>query len=256
MIERRPNQSDCGRLARPAPRGLGGQLCDAAPVDPDGRQDPARSCADDQSLVAGAALRDQPRTDDLADFPMAHKSFQIDFDFIEHRLEIRTEPRRDRGFRAGPAKRRRFLRRGHGPAARPRARDEDLDHAGRDRGCHSLRPGQRSTPPTIRDYVNRFWRILVQVDRLFTRFRAQFIGKVSPVHFFWGSFDLAVTRFSGRTAPPLHEQFAQSRPLGDAGSLLARGKQLRLLAGQRRLRPAGVLSAMPIPSRRGSPRRR
>jgi hypothetical protein len=53
------------------------------------------------------------------------------------------------------------------------------------------------------DHVHRFWRILLQVDRIFTRFRAQFLGKVSPVHFFWGSFDLAVSRFSGRLAPPL-----------------------------------------------------
>ncbi|HXB38118.1 MAG TPA: DUF5996 family protein, partial [Acidimicrobiales bacterium] len=52
-----------------------------------------------------------------------------------------------------------------------------------------------------RDYANRFWRILVQGDRLFTLFRSRFIGKVSPVHFFWGGDDLAVTRFSGRTAP-------------------------------------------------------
>ena len=52
-----------------------------------------------------------------------------------------------------------------------------------------------------RDYANRFWRILVQCDRIFTLFRSRFIGKVSPVHFFWGSFDLAVTRFSGRPAP-------------------------------------------------------
>jgi hypothetical protein len=51
------------------------------------------------------------------------------------------------------------------------------------------------------DAVNRFWRILVQVDRVFRAFRADFQGKSSPVHFFWGSFDLAVTRFSGRTAP-------------------------------------------------------
>jgi len=46
-----------------------------------------------------------------------------------------------------------------------------------------------------------FWRALVQVDRVFHRFRTSFLGKVSPVHFFWGSFDLAVTRFSGRRAP-------------------------------------------------------
>jgi hypothetical protein len=50
--------------------------------------------------------------------------------------------------------------------------------------------------------AQRFWRILVQADRVLTRFRAGFAGKVSPVHFFWGSFDLAVTRFSGRRAPP------------------------------------------------------
>ena len=50
--------------------------------------------------------------------------------------------------------------------------------------------------------VHRFWRILVWVDEVFKEFRADFIGKVSPVHFFWGSFDLAVTRFSGRKAPP------------------------------------------------------
>ena len=53
-----------------------------------------------------------------------------------------------------------------------------------------------------REYVQRFWRILVHCDRVFSDFRSRFIGKCSPVHFFWGSFDLAVTRFSGRPAPP------------------------------------------------------
>jgi hypothetical protein len=52
------------------------------------------------------------------------------------------------------------------------------------------------------EHANRVWRILVQVDRAFNAARAPFIGKCSPVHFFWGSFDLAVTRFSGRPAPP------------------------------------------------------
>jgi hypothetical protein len=51
-------------------------------------------------------------------------------------------------------------------------------------------------------YARRFWRVLLDADRVFTAFRSQFIGKASPVHFFWGSFDLAVTRFSGRPAPP------------------------------------------------------
>ena len=52
------------------------------------------------------------------------------------------------------------------------------------------------------DYANRFWRILYQSDKVLKEFRSRFIGKCSPVHFFWGSFDLAVTRFSGRPAPP------------------------------------------------------
>lgn len=53
-----------------------------------------------------------------------------------------------------------------------------------------------------RDAVGRFWRILVAVDRVFTAARCGFVGKASPSHFFWGSFDLALTRFSGRPAPP------------------------------------------------------
>src|SRR5687767_4727076 len=51
------------------------------------------------------------------------------------------------------------------------------------------------------DYANRFWRALVKIDEALKEFRARFIGKVSPVHFFWGSFDMAVTRFSGKVAP-------------------------------------------------------
>jgi hypothetical protein len=51
-------------------------------------------------------------------------------------------------------------------------------------------------------WANRFWRVLLQSDRVLKKFRSRFCGKCSPVHFFWGSFDLAVTRFSGRTAPP------------------------------------------------------
>lgn len=51
------------------------------------------------------------------------------------------------------------------------------------------------------EYAHRFWQVLTQVDRVFAQFRTSFLGKCSPVHFFWGSFDLAVTRFSGRRAP-------------------------------------------------------
>ena len=84
------------------------------------------------------------------------------------------------------------------------------------------------------DYANRFWRVLLQANRVMTAFRGRFLGKASPVHFFWGSFDLAVTRFSGRKAPP--SGCPQCRGLCDARGLLARGVELRLLAGQRRVR--------------------
>jgi Family of unknown function (DUF5996) len=53
-----------------------------------------------------------------------------------------------------------------------------------------------------REQVERFWHALVSIDRVFEQFRSEFLGKVSPVHLFWGGFDLAVTRFSGRSAPP------------------------------------------------------
>jgi hypothetical protein len=63
-----------------------------------------------------------------------------------------------------------------------------------------------------REQVNNYWQILVRVHNVFTRFRARFRGKSSPVHFFWGAFDLAVTRFSGRTAPE-HPGGAPNMPL-------------------------------------------
>ena len=54
----------------------------------------------------------------------------------------------------------------------------------------------------VAEQATRFWRVLVQADRVLKAFRSPFLGKSSPVHFFWGGFDLAVTRFSGRRAPP------------------------------------------------------
>ena len=62
---------------------------------------------------------------------------------------------------------------------------EDFEHASYDRQA-----------------AHRFWRVLMHADKIFQQFSSRFVGKVSPVHFFWGSFDLAVTRFSGRPAPP------------------------------------------------------
>jgi Family of unknown function (DUF5996) len=134
--------------------------------------------------------------------PYGTQRFQIDFDFIDHCLKIQTSngeietiplgPRTVADFYAEVMGRLRDLgletRIWTMPVEIPDAVpfDRDKDHASYDP-----------------DYANRFWRILLQVDRIFTLFRSQFVGKVSPVHFFWGSFDLAVTRFSGRVAPRL-----------------------------------------------------
>jgi Family of unknown function (DUF5996) len=133
--------------------------------------------------------------------PYGARTIQIDFDFIDHRLVIACSDGRHAGFALAPCSVAGFYREvmaqlaSLGIAVRiwtmpveiadaiPFERDET--HAAYDR-----------------EYANRFWRILVQCDRVFTRFRAGYLGKVSPVHFFWGSFDLAVTRFSGRRAPP------------------------------------------------------
>ena len=62
--------------------------------------------------------------------------------------------------------------------------------------------GHDARAPTTPKRCSRFWRALVQVDRVLKKFRTGFLGKVSPVHLFWGSFDLAVTRFSGRAGAP------------------------------------------------------
>ena len=133
--------------------------------------------------------------------PDCDRSFQVDFDFIDHRLRIELSDGRSDGFALAPRPVAEFYAefmgrlRGLGIDARigtmpvevadPVRFDEDREHAAYDR-----------------DAVHRFWRALALTDRVFTEFRGRFLGKASPVHFFWGSFDLAVTRFSGRAAPP------------------------------------------------------
>ena len=128
------------------------------------------------------------------------RGFQIDFDFIDHCLKIQTmtgetetvmlEARSVADFHAELMERLRGLDLETHiwtmPVEIPDAIpfERDVVHASYDA-----------------DYVNRFWRTLVQADRLLNLFRSRFVGKVSPVHFFWGSFDMAVSRFSGRLAP-------------------------------------------------------
>ena len=128
-------------------------------------------------------------------------SFQIDFDFIDHVLWVRTSDGHFRQLMLKPMSVAEFyadvmiVLRELGIAVQIRAMpceiadcipfEQDTVHAAYDP-----------------DYVNRFWRVLLAASDVFAHFRTGFLGKASPVHFFWGSFDLAVTRFSGRTAPP------------------------------------------------------
>ena len=93
------------------------------------------------------------------------------------------------------------------------------------------------------DYAQRFLRVLSSAHEVFSRFRTGFLGKASPVHFFWGSFDLAVTRFSGRAGAAPPRRGAASAECGGAGGLFARGVERGLLAGRRRIagRLRGVL---------------
>lgn len=132
--------------------------------------------------------------------PYGARHFEIDFDFIDHNLEIKTSDDRERIIKLRPISVADFYEevmvnlRSLGLEVKiytmpvevpdPVRFTEDERHASYDA-----------------EYANRFWRILLQSDRIFREFRSRFLGKSSPVHFFWGSFDLAVTRFSGRRAP-------------------------------------------------------
>ena len=128
-------------------------------------------------------------------------SFQIEFDFIDHRLVIRVDDGRIAMLSLEPQTTAMFYR----------GVMSALENLGLAVSINTL---PNELPDPIRfdaddvhrsydpEYVNRYWRILVQAERIFERFRARFVGKSSPVHYFWGSADLAVTRFSGREAPP------------------------------------------------------
>ena len=132
--------------------------------------------------------------------PYGAKSFEIDFDFIDHNLLIKTSDDEQRIIKLRPISVAEFYREVM----------ENLRSLGLEIKIYTM---PVEVPDPIRftednshasydaDYANRFWRVLLQSDRIFKDFRSQFLGKSSPVHFFWGSFDLAVTRFSGRRAP-------------------------------------------------------
>jgi hypothetical protein len=143
--------------------------------------------------VAARGLTTSPIPDGL-------RTFQIDFDFIDHALRIS----------ASDGAQRQFSLAGQSVASFYAAVMADLADLGihiaidempnelPEPICFSQDVGHASYDP---DAVRRFFQILVSADRIFKQFRTGFLGKASPVHFFWGSFDLAVTRFSGRRAP-------------------------------------------------------
>src|SRR6266702_128249 len=132
--------------------------------------------------------------------PYRSRTFEVDFYFIDHNLFIQTSEGTSKAISLIPRSVADFYREFMealrsvninviintlpSEVTNPIRCDEDFVHASYDP-----------------EYARRFWRILVQSDKVFKAFRSQFIGKSSPVHFFWGSFDLAVTRFSGRRAP-------------------------------------------------------
>jgi hypothetical protein len=132
--------------------------------------------------------------------PYGERIFQLDFDFIDHRLHVLTAEGDVRTLALEPRSVADFY---HELMAR--LHELGLDVRIRTRPCET-----GGTLPFEQDHehaaydadaAHRFWRILLQADRVLKEFRAPFLGKCSPVHFFWGSFDLAVTRFSGRVAP-------------------------------------------------------
>ena len=132
--------------------------------------------------------------------PYGTRTFEIDFDFIDHELAIRSSDGGVAGFPLHPQSVAAFYNTIQFEMAKL-----DLQvkiHAKPNEVADAVRFDQdKSHRAYDAEFVNRFWRVLVQADRLFKQFRARFIGKCSPVHFFWGAPDLAVTRFSGRPAP-------------------------------------------------------
>jgi hypothetical protein len=139
----------------------------------------------------------------LTTSPIPHgtRTFEIEFDLIAHELVVRTT---DGGLFNMPLE----------PQPVADFYEQLLDALARLHVPVKIhgRPNELENPipfksdRTHKSYdkeaVHRFWRALVQADRVFKIFRGRFIGKCSPVHFFWGAADLAVTRFSGRAAPP------------------------------------------------------
>jgi hypothetical protein len=138
----------------------------------------------------------------LTTSPIVHGSrvFEIEFDFLSHELKVSVSDGGERHLALRPQSVADFY-----GALRSALAQLDVDVAINENPCEisGAVPFTQDRQHGAYDpeYARRFWQVLVQADRVFQKFRTAFIGKCSPVHFFWGSFDLAVTRFSGRRAP-------------------------------------------------------
>jgi len=133
--------------------------------------------------------------------PYGTRAFEIEFDFIRHQLRITTADGDERAIKLQPQSVASFYRE---VMSILRELAIEVQIGMKPNETLEAIPFDRDEKHAAYDpeYANRFWRVLLQADRIFKEFRSRFCGKCSPVHFFWGSFDLAVTRFSGRSAPP------------------------------------------------------
>lgn len=133
--------------------------------------------------------------------PVAHELMEIEFDFLSQQLRVRTSKGEVRELALEPQSVADFYERLLGVL---RALNVEVNINSRPSEIAEGIPFAQDRTHASYDAqaAQRFWRVLLQADRVLKLFRSGFIGKVSPVHFFWGSFDLAVTRFSGRRAPP------------------------------------------------------
>lgn len=142
-----------------------------------------------------------PRGLTTSPIPHGPQSFEIEFDFFEHALIVTVSDGGARRLPLRPQSVADFY-----AALMAALADLGVAVAINDRPCEIAGAvaftNDRQHAAYDPQYARRFWQVLVRTDRVLKRFRTAFIGKCSPVHFFWGSFDLAVTRFSGRRAPP------------------------------------------------------
>jgi len=135
--------------------------------------------------------------------PITHqgRSFTIEFDFIDHVLWLRTSDGHFRQLMLKPMTVAEFYA-DVMMALREIGIDVRINEMPNEIPGAVPFPDDRTHASYDRDFAQKFWRVLLSSHEVFSHFRTGFLGKVSPVHFFWGSFDLAVTRFSGRPAPP------------------------------------------------------